>query len=434
MTTASLVVPSQIPWSDLKQEHLEETLYWLLDEIGLRNLTWRRGGKTTNAPDGGRDLEGTLEVATPVGEFKTERWWVEAKGREDTVEKTHVFKSIHSAAMRNELDVVVIATNTQFSNPTHDEVKAWQEAHPRPTVWLWQSEHLERLLTRYPSVVGRLFSAALSSQGRLEFATARFRRHAQYASGKDLDLFWREKAALTWTADALIAVVASEIANGDLELHPWLGTMTDDVEPLIIYAIENLLAMAVRAERFGSSSEPVVEAVGYLLLAAARSHGSNKVLDAIHRSWSEKDDDVPDLAVLKSNVLLPVIQTLQWELSDVCSQDCERVIVPVRALTEKRIEGYWRRFVYQNGRKSKPNEIVIIQRLETPCRAGLQLDRDRGCPLVSDPDVEDLPAYETIINDVVRTAQSKQVPVTSPASPSPASGRVRAKRRRRTTS
>ena len=36
---------------------LEELLYWLLEEYGLRDLKWRRGGSTTNAGDGGVTLK-----------------------------------------------------------------------------------------------------------------------------------------------------------------------------------------------------------------------------------------------------------------------------------------------------------------------------------------------------------------------------------------
>ena len=58
--TPPLIVPSLIPWDDLTQEHLEELLYWLLDDLGLRDLRWRRGGEKTTTSDGGRDLEATL--------------------------------------------------------------------------------------------------------------------------------------------------------------------------------------------------------------------------------------------------------------------------------------------------------------------------------------------------------------------------------------
>jgi hypothetical protein len=33
-----LVIPSNIPWDNLKAKDLEECLYWLLDEMGAEDL------------------------------------------------------------------------------------------------------------------------------------------------------------------------------------------------------------------------------------------------------------------------------------------------------------------------------------------------------------------------------------------------------------
>jgi hypothetical protein len=81
-----MALPSEIPWQNLRGKDLEEALYWLFDAMGAQNLEWRIGGASEGASDGGRDLEFTFAIPSPDGEIRTERWWVEVKGRKRTVE------------------------------------------------------------------------------------------------------------------------------------------------------------------------------------------------------------------------------------------------------------------------------------------------------------------------------------------------------------
>ncbi len=117
-----LVVPSNIPWRDLKGEPLEQFVYWLLDDMGAKDLEWRRGGMKATSADGGRDLEAIFPVAVPDGSIDAQRWWVQVKGRSKTVEPAALQETILIVANRPDVDVLVIVTNTQFSNPSRDWV------------------------------------------------------------------------------------------------------------------------------------------------------------------------------------------------------------------------------------------------------------------------------------------------------------------------
>jgi hypothetical protein len=107
-----LILPTQIPWEKLKGKDLEECLYWLIDSLGGKDLEWRLGGEGGGAPDQGRDLEAIFYKHEPDGEISRQKWWVEAKGRTSTVEPAIVKESILNAAGKNDLDVLVIASNT----------------------------------------------------------------------------------------------------------------------------------------------------------------------------------------------------------------------------------------------------------------------------------------------------------------------------------
>ena len=156
------VVPAEIPFEHLKAKDLEECLYWLFDAMGAKDLEWRIGGIGGGASDGGRDLEAHFYLPSEASDEDHQVWWVECKGRAKTVEPDEVKSAANNALAYDHIDHLLIATNSQFSNPTIDWVKEWQKKHPRPKVHLWDHAELERRLSRHPDVVSRLFSSALS--------------------------------------------------------------------------------------------------------------------------------------------------------------------------------------------------------------------------------------------------------------------------------
>lgn len=126
------VLPASIPFADLKSRDLEECLYWLFDAMGAKDLEWRTGGSGGGAADGGRDLEAHFHLPTADLDMDPQVWWIECKGRAGTVESDEVKSACVNAQARTGLDYLVVATNTQFSNPTRDWVKEFQKKNPHP--------------------------------------------------------------------------------------------------------------------------------------------------------------------------------------------------------------------------------------------------------------------------------------------------------------
>lgn len=163
----NLVIPSEIPWPELRGEALEELVYWLCDSIGAVDLFWRSGSATGTSRDRGRDIEATFHVEEPGGGFRSEHWWIQVKGRSRTVEPQAVKESVVDAQGDAEVAVLVIATNSRFSNDTRDWVTEFQKKNPRPVIKLWDRSQLERMVVRHPSIVARIAPQALSLQGKL---------------------------------------------------------------------------------------------------------------------------------------------------------------------------------------------------------------------------------------------------------------------------
>lgn len=213
-----LLLPSEIPFQRLKDCELEECVYWLLDAIGAKDLEWRIGGAGKGAADQGRDLQAKFHVPSPDGEIQTQKWWVEVKGRERTLEKAAVQEALLNAQGGDGVDVLVVATNSTFSNPTRDWVRAAVASRPRPEVRLWDRHTLERLVSKHPTVVLRCFANALSPQGKLEVVRSKQWNLAAFATPQVLRELWANRDRLVWASDSIFSVLVSEVANGDLAI------------------------------------------------------------------------------------------------------------------------------------------------------------------------------------------------------------------------
>lgn len=226
---SNLILPSEIPWSTIKGRDLEELLYWLFASMGAKNIEWRIGGKGGGASDQGRDLELTIFVPTDSGAFTRQSWWIEAKGRGGTVEPNAIKSAVLNAVANDQLDVLVIATNTNFSNPTRDWVKEWQRSHPKPEVRLWERCELEKLCSENPLAVIRLMHNALSPQGKVEVVRCRLWDFATFSDTPLLEDIWVNRDHVVLSERSLLSLVASEIAHGDITRRAWGANVSTEI-------------------------------------------------------------------------------------------------------------------------------------------------------------------------------------------------------------
>jgi hypothetical protein len=379
-----LVLPTEIRWETLKSKELEEALYWLIDSLGGKDLEWRLGGAGQGAADGGRDLEATFFSNEVDGELVPQVWWIEAKGRKKTLEIGAVQQAIRNASER--VDVLVITTNTTFSNPTRDWVKDWQKSHPRPRVRLWDRYQLEKLFCQHPDVVARLYPNALSVAGQLEALRSRFWNYAAYGTVATLKNIWRHRDTIEWTSQTHLAVIASEIAHGDLRKRAWGTTIDpDDLLDVLAVGLFNVPAFVVRATGAGADDQPFLRTNAYLLLSMLYWFPSAYVATALEMIWDHAPGNVTFPDHIRHAILEPVLGTLVAELRDVCTSDCVRVSTSPVLLAPVDIKSYWNRFV----ERDEPDEerprgkVLMMESFEAACKAGLELDHERTCPIIA---------------------------------------------------
>lgn len=376
-----LILPSEIPWHKIKGADLEELLYWLFDSMGAKELEWRIGGKGSGAADQGRDLELMFFTPSPDGTLTKQTWWVEAKGRSKTVEPSEVHEAVLNAAGKSHIEVLVIATNANYSNPTRDWVKDWQKDHPRPIVKLWEKTELENLCSKNPLAVIRLHSQAISPQGKVEVAKTKLWDYASFSDEHTLVSLWKSRDNISIDERSLFALVSSEFANGDIGIRSWALEATNEILiSSLCNGLINFLYLAFRANEHGAKQEPLIRAISYLLIVSLQRMDKSTISSLLTDVWNDVEGrEYPEKVV--ELILEPVLGTLQTELKDICASDCLRVMTDPELLQEREIEVYWNRLSPTVVDAQEDKRILTIEANDKPCKVGFLLDKDNGCPL-----------------------------------------------------
>ncbi|WP_406239895.1 restriction endonuclease (plasmid) [Acetobacter orientalis] len=408
------ILPTGIPFADLKGKDLEECVYWLVEAMGGRDLEWRTGGSGGGAADGGRDLEATFYVSSPDGEMEPQRWWIECKGRKGTLEKEEVVRAVTNALAYENLSNLVIVTNTAFSNPTRDWVKTWQKNHSHPRVRLWDRETLERQLSQHPSVVMRLFSEALSPEGLLRIVQERFWNKLEYVPLRALQTLWDNRETLEIGPLERFALIANEFANSSIAERPWAACSSNhDLLDLICNTFYNLLYINNKTISAGVFRGPILAAFSHVILVAIQKCEPSSLADLIIEICRRSNDiELSDQTV--KNILNPVLERLSDEMRQICSADCKRIVFIVDGSLEDMddiIDRYWRGLNPESFIEEKEYKSAItIESLSQPCNVGYELNEEIKCPLFFVyPSIENISEFFHIIKRVsaFRLSQAK---------------------------
>ena len=403
----SWLLPSEIPFDELKGHALEECLFWLLDGMGGRDIVWRLGGTGAGTADGGRDIEANFYVPDDKGQIVGRRWWVECKGRIGTLETEAVKVACNNVLADQSVDCLIIATNTTFTNPTRDWVDRWQARFPKPQILLWDRASLERMLAQQPATVLRLFEGGLSSAGYLLAIRDRFWNLLEYSSIERIKRIWTERETLELGVMERFALIANEFAHGSIDERPWAGAAPSDaVLKTFQYGMFNLVYLFARIMKSGVDEGPIVKTLAYLLLLTVRDHDFDRVLETFAITLrTESDEPMSQEAV--ELLIMPILDSLQTDLQLVCTSDCGRFS---RGDSVKNWEGrdpierYWSRFGTRGiSPKADKGAYHRLERTTEPCRVGFDLSGEASCPLYEiEPNMDSLAGFLGTIAQVVR--------------------------------
>jgi hypothetical protein len=386
---------TQILWQHVTDERLEALLNGLLEALGASSLVWRAGSASgVNASDGGRDLEAVFDRPTPDGDLDRQRWWIESKGRSGTVEKDAVQKAVLDAAARPDIDVLVIATNSRFTNPTRDWLDQWRIAHPRPQVRLWDRDRLDSLVRKYPTVAARSLPQALDDKDRLKLLLERLQHLGELPHEDDLQYFWQRQSVVKEAEDSvatLAMLVVAEPSPNSLTARPWVTLLTDDdAELLIAFVLISMPAWLDDALARPVPMDQWMRGAVYLLLGAMprlREQALSEVITNPYslltgEPWDRLASSKKSVRVLLKAVTLPILRQAQDDLALICADDCVRVIV-AESDHDKPLVGkhYWRRF--SDGEQLDDRRLIMEQNGK-PCAVGFPVGKKTSCPLINE--------------------------------------------------
>ena len=313
------------PIDNLRPDDFEKLAFYLLDDMGFKNLEWRKGGEGVSATDGGRDLSGKYAKVEPDDSIVIENWWVEVKHRSNTLKKSTVQSIVLNSAARKDVDVFAIFTNNVISNSTLDWIKEFQNTHSKPRIVVWQKHDIERILRKYPKTTSMFFPESMTLPEQLESVKQRFWNQLSYPTIGEVELFWLNLQSLNWDGSKLLPIVVADCAMDGVNVRKW-GLVIDDellIETLLVGLI-NVPFLSTRFGQQGLNQMPFMRGLEYLLQSALIRLDLNKVVDLLLNMFDFAEFSSPPPPELSNIVLHPLISNVYSSLLRNCSQDCER--------------------------------------------------------------------------------------------------------------
>ncbi|MGW1183252.1 restriction endonuclease [Streptomyces drozdowiczii] len=407
MGNGSEATVTQVLWKEVVGSQLEELLFGLLEEMGAKNLIWRAGSESgVTASDSGRDLEAVFDRPSPDGELDRQCWWIECKGRSGTVERGAVQQAVLDACASTDVDVLVIATNSRFSNPTRDWLEERLRVQPRPLIKLWDRDNLDRLVRRYPTVAARILPAMLSDEERLRLLINRFEELGEEPTQTDLDFFWgRREWLMRQESQVAVAAVLTFLYAEGVSIPRrrlwWQLLQKGDFPEALVQCLVNLPANLSRSDL----PRPLdtirgTAAAARALVACLNLFPREEVVELVVNPWRfivEGEgiaEDEGRLKLWQDGALRPVLAFAQSDLLDACASDCARVTADSPHEPESiNCSTFWGMIAGDS--VGVQDEVLVVENLSGRCTVGL--DVTSGCPLIVS---NDLP-----VGDVVRGIQ-----------------------------
>lgn len=385
-------VATQVIWSEVVGEQLEELLWALVEEMGATDMMWRAGSANgVNAADGGRDIEATFTEPTEDGNVEKRRWWFEAKGRAGTISKDLVMSAAMTALAYPEVDVVAVCSNSVFSNPTLDWVREWNGKFDKPKLFLWDRAKLGILVRRYPLAAARILPEALADSQRLDLLLSRFEHLGELPSPADQDFFWTHRESIREHGSLVQLVTMFVYGEDNLSRRPWTGLLPSDSDTavsvitravvILPFQIFHRLARPLDGQR-------VIRSAALMFASVINNLDADQIAEILDNppiSVSDGEDQTADnkaVEIWKEAFLPDILNDLQLQLRDVCATDCARVIADPAAFPPAvDAEEYFRRLGWLPPRDGR--QLLLLSR-DTPCAVGFPLDRDEDCALTGD--------------------------------------------------
>jgi hypothetical protein len=377
---------------ELDPVDFERLIFYLLDEMGFTNISWRKGGEGNTATDGGRDLEANYWRIDSSGS-REENYWFEVKHRSQQLKKDVVQATVINSC--GQVDHLVIVTNTTVSNPCIDWITTLKENPIYPKVTIWQGHDIERILRNNPRTLAQFYSATLNISGKCKVIKSRFKNLLVLPSSDELQKLWEVREQLIELRDEvedeilLLAIVFAELSLGDITKRPW-GIWLDKEARFktTVVGIDQILSLIRKGVIYNKTQEPLLRGLSYLIQCILLEDGTDIAVAALLEAERFFTDSILLRENLKKKRLVLILKTMLDELAVYCSKDCMKVSYP-RDLGNEIIfkPSYFERFKFQEISKTEEKNdgkfSWVLESKVYPCEIGL-LEKEENCLLLTD--------------------------------------------------
>ena len=146
---ARICVPMLDRLRALTPRQFENVVFDLVASAGLVNAVWRTPGA-----DQGRDIEGIVHRVDFSGEYTVEKWYVECKRYEGSLDWPTVWEKL-AYADSHQADYLLLVTTGTLSPQCKTEVGRWNSGRRAPQARFWDATTMEAILLQHPLVIAR---------------------------------------------------------------------------------------------------------------------------------------------------------------------------------------------------------------------------------------------------------------------------------------
>lgn len=380
--TDFLLEPLQ--FADMDPVEFERLIFYLMSEMGFKDIVWRKGGEGNSATDGGRDLEARYWNFTPLGTVE-ENYWIEVKYRKRQLEKSVVHDVILNSQANKNIDHLIIVTNSTISNPTLDWIKNFQEKHERPLITIWQGHDLELLLRENPRTLAQFFSKIIAFSGKSKSMISGFLNLFRLPSNQDLYELWQKKDLIIEKEDylLLLAAVIAELSHGDINTRKW-GIGFDPLTRATVFTLGlvNIFSFAYKLIDQGIPQEILIRALTYLLETMLVIDGAQVAFGFLwnpEKYYSERDESEKKHKIAR---IQPLIEYMFDELAVQCSKGCFKL--HYRTEEEANVKPFMYRFIDEPETvEEKSSSFLVISSYDEKCSLDL-IPQGESCYFILD--------------------------------------------------
>ncbi len=365
----------------INPENFENLIYYLLEEMGMKNIAWDKGGVGTSAFESGRILNCEKYNFPKDGSVYIENWCIIVRHSPTYLGNLKLEENLPNLTAFQNKNVIGIVTNDIISPNTKDWIKKAEKKYPDKKIIKWDRDNLVELIIKHPNLVYRFFPSSLTLTGRFNSIEPRFFSYLHLPSVSDLIEIWKNKDDLSFSPKNILPIILAENIYGDIFRRQWgLWLEKDLLLNTLNLVLLNIYNLIEKCKQFGKEQDFLMYGIEYLILSNLLKFQVESLVENIIAIYTEKINnfDKEKIYQMINCIFKPRINNIILNFIKNCSESTE--------ISCKKLS--WRGVLQSYVKKFIPYEIfeldnyptLIIKTEHHRCEVGIA-SSEECCPL-----------------------------------------------------